>query len=411
MKKIISCLLVVMILCSFVLMLFACDADELKHLTYIDENGNEVNINIKKTSDVDEVSKSMLALGEKEINRSNLTSLLFTLACDVSVDGTQDNQPFSYSVNGSSEFGISVKDHVEMDTFMKFLEDVDLYFKMDVSGQAPKNAMFEVEDEEGENDQGKVNYLIPKPCDAHLQLLYNNYVFYAKGTFSDMLTNKAKEYYTGVEKIKDNYGYLAIGTGISLLEKLINMDNATEIMKEVRSNDSYINTVIKILQIEEKLEKSDEDKNASIKAALYPQVKECVRAFNVQIIKTKGSKATLSFNITRTAIAYMATLIPQTAAYFEGFDGNCYFELTIDAKNMIDATLTFDISDMVSFLMYKLATDSNVQFTSVRATGSSTLSANVDIPRITNEEIASAKEIKLLEIMGLVAKAAQLIYS
>ena len=84
MKKIISCLLVVMILCSLVLMLFACDANELKKLTYIDENGNEITINIQKTSDVDEVSKSLLALGEKNVDRTNLNSLLFTFACDSS---------------------------------------------------------------------------------------------------------------------------------------------------------------------------------------------------------------------------------------------------------------------------------------------------------------------------------------
>ena len=387
-----------MILCSLVLMLFACDANELKKLTYIDENGNEITINIQKTSDVDEVSKSLLALGEKNVDRTNLNSLLFTFACDSSVEGIQDGQPFNYYLNGYSEFGISVSKNVEMDTFMKFLEDVDLYLKMDIDGNVPKNLLFEVEDEEGENDEGKVNFLISKPCNAHFTTFYNNYVFYAKGTFSDMLTQKAKKYYTGVEKIKDNYGYLAIGAGIALLEKLINMDNATAIMKEVRSSDSYINTVIKILQIEEKLEKSEEDNNKSIKAALYPQVKECVRAFNVQIIKTKGSKFTISFNINRTAIAYMGTLIPQTAAFFEKFDGNSYFELTMDAKNMIDATLTYDISDLVTFFATRNGTNDNVQFTSVRATGTSTLSSNVDIPRISNDEIANAKEIKLLEM-------------
>ena len=400
-----------MILCSLVLMLFACDSNELKKLTYIDENGNEITINIQKTSDVDEVSKSLLALGEKNVDRTNLNSLLFTFACDSSVEGIQDGQPFNYYLNGYSEFGISVSKNVEMDTFMKFLEDVDLYLKMDIDGNVPKNLLFEVEDEEGENDEGKVNFLISKPCNAHFTTFYNDYVFYAKGTFSDMLTQKAKKYYTGVEKIKDNYGYLAIGAGIALLEKLINMDNATAIMKEVRSSDSYINTVIKILQIEEKLEKSEEDNNKSIKAALYPQVKECVRAFNVQIIKTKGSKFTISFNINRTAIAYMGTLIPQTAAFFEKFDGNSYFELTMDAKNMIDATLTYDISDLVTFFATRNGTNDNVQFTSVRATGTSTLSSNVDIPRISNDEIANAKEIKLLEMSGLITKAAQIIYS
>ena len=50
MKKILSCLLIVVLLVSLVVSLIACDADELKNLSYVDENGNVVTVKkIKKT--------------------------------------------------------------------------------------------------------------------------------------------------------------------------------------------------------------------------------------------------------------------------------------------------------------------------------------------------------------------------
>ena len=47
MKKILSCLLIVALLCSISVMLFACTNGELKKLTYTDENGQEQTITIK----------------------------------------------------------------------------------------------------------------------------------------------------------------------------------------------------------------------------------------------------------------------------------------------------------------------------------------------------------------------------
>ena len=403
MKKTISGLLVVILLCSLVVTLFACDADELKRLSYIDQYGNEVRINIEKTSDVDQVSSSILALGEKPIDRSNLTSLLFTLTGDAGMTGTQHDIPFEFSLSGTSEFGINLEREASTTTFMQFLKDLDLYYYTNVTGTVPKNLLFPIEDEEGENDNGKINFLNLKECNFTSTMFFNNFVFYAKANLSDMLSGKVKEYYSGINKIKDNYGYLAFGTFTQILEGLIDMDKGTEILKEVRSSDSYINTSIKILQIEEKLEKVEGDEaNASIKARLYPQVKECVKAFNVQIINTKGSKFTLSFHLTKAGVEYLATLIPKTASYLEGYDGDTYFELTMDAKNMIDAELHYDITDVLTFLSKKLDTDNTVIIKSAYASGVATLSSNVNIPKIANEDIANAKEINMLELLGLI---------
>ncbi len=407
MKKTISCLLVVFLLCSLVVALFACDADELKKLTYIDENGNEVRINIEKTSNVDEVSQSLLALGEKPIDRSKLTSLLFTLTGSAGMSGTQDDIPFEFGLSGTSEFGINLGQDPKTTTFLDFLEAMDLYYLTDVKGTIPKNFLFKV-DEEG--DDGKVDFLDQRECNISANFFFNKFVFYAKASMSDMLTKYAKKYYYGIEKIKDNYGYIAFGTFTSMIEGFINMDNATEILKVVRSSDSYINTSIKILQIEDKLEKVEGDEsNASIKARLYPQVKECVKAFNVQIIKTKGSKFTISFHLTKAAVEYMATLIPLTASYLEGYDGDSYFELTMDAKNMIDAELVYDITDVLTFLAGKLETDSSVKINTAYANGVATVTADKKIPKMANDDIPNAKEINVIDLLGLIPPVYKLI--
>ena len=411
MKRLISCLLVIIMLCSLTITLVSCDSDELKKLSYIDENGNESTITIKKTSDVDTVTASLVALSDKTVDRTNLSSLLNSILANIVVAGTKDGEPFTYSLNGSFDLGISLDFDVDTSTFTNFLNSFDVYANVHLNGTLPKNLLFNVEDAEGENDNGEVNYLIPVDCSFDSTMFLNHGVFYAKANASDTMTNKMKNYYTNIDKISENYGCLALGEIKELLDYLIKMNNVDEILAQVRSNSSYLETVLRILEIEEmddKPEDADETDIHKIKAFYYNKIKEFVTAFHVQIVKTKGSVVTIAFNFTQDAIAYLSKINPTVGEYFEGYEGNSSFEIIIDAANMIDATLSFDATDILSYICNKHTEGESITITSVSATGCSSLVSNVKIPQITQEEVDNCILIKPLEVMGLAFKVMQI---
>jgi len=139
MKKILACLLVVVLLCSLSIMLFSCDSDELKKLEYTNENGEVVKTNVKKTDDPEKVTAAVCALANKQIDTTSLYSLLVSASVNASLAGTQKDKAWDANLGASATVGVALPEYYEGMKVAEFANGLKLYADISAQGKLPKN--------------------------------------------------------------------------------------------------------------------------------------------------------------------------------------------------------------------------------------------------------------------------------
>ena len=410
MKKLLASLLVVVMVLSLVFVFVGCDSDALKKLTYTDANGNEQSINIKKTSDADQVTASIMALANKEVDTTSLSNLLVSLTASGSVSGTQNDIAFTDNVSANITLGAAFPADVTDKKLSELLAGSQLYANASVSGKLPKNLFADEEDKVLTfNDTMDIN--------ESATLYVDQGVIYAKGQLSETTKTALADYSSLIEKIDGKYGKYDASAMLSMIDLAVGGNDASKqyvatgasVLRD--SKNSYVKVVTKIADLLDKDDDDDDSETTAEETAepefefTYANVKTIVQALNIKITKTKGSKVTFTADINKDSIKALNAAFGDAEDpdenIDEDYDGSVHLELVLDAKTMLDCTLTATANKIAEYIADEddfpgiTFTDSSVSLTLSISTAA--------IPTISQADADSATEIGLADITSLMS--------
>lgn len=398
MKKFLSIFLVVILLLSLSVSLFACDADEIKNLTYQNAAGETVKVSVKKTDDPEKVSQAILALASKEEDVAALEQLMATFSASVAVAGTANETPFDYSAEGTIKLGVAVpKDkNQKVD---KFLKASKAYVYVNATGKIPDGIMAYMDDEDAKIDFSKTMNINEKG-----EIFFDENNLYTKLTLSEDTTAAAANLISNIADVNGKVGKIELATMIDTAMKLPKVSAELEKINlgEIFSkNNSWRKGVENGI---EAADKDDDDDEEPAQYTVDQNVQNIVKAFHIKITKTKGSKVTFTAEFNNDTLTQLKAFYGDDAVEdFEAFEGSVYATLEIDAKTMLDMTLTLTVSDFVKQAFNEMAIEGN-NITKTTATFTIALSTKEAIPTLTAAEKEGAVAINADFIGNLVQK-------
>ena len=417
MKKFLASLLVVVLLVSLVASLVACSSKDLRGLTYIDENGQEQTINIKKTSNVDEVSASVLALASKQINASALNSLLVSLSASGSVQGTQNEKAFNLNGNISATVGLAIPDTLTGLKMSEILAGSKAYIGAEAKGTVPKSLGLMLDDE----DTTFIDLTDTIELNESLGLYLDNSVLYAKAQFTEGAAAALPDFAAIIDNLNGKTQKANLGLFLGLIDNYVKPDDIAEVAKELDSEaTSYKSIIEKIVNgIDEDEDDDDDDEATTDEAAAaeepafvldYATVKKIVSALNIQITETNKSVVTFSATINKDSIAALNEAfddndVEEVKKEDIEFDGTITLDFSIDAATItLTATDVFDIDEDPTAANPKYGT---VAISASQVSVNLTISTTGEVPTLPDEEKASAGTLDLMglitAIMGIVS--------
>ena len=402
MKKILACLLVVVLLCSLSIMLFSCDADELKKLEYVDENGNIAKTSVKKTDDPDKVTAAVCALANKQIDTRSLYSLLVSASVNGSLSGTQNDKAWDANLGASATVGIALPEYYEGMKVAEFANGLKLYADISAQGKLPKN-IGALNDDDDETPYPDLTDTVD--LNESLKLYLDTSKIYTKAAISEGAIAAMPDFESLIAMVNNKTGKIDLSTYMSMIIGLIGVkeDAIPTIYSSIQdANNSYL----KVINSYNSKETDTEDPS-SVEANIefdYANVKKFVEAFNIKITKTKGSVATFSATINAESMKKLNAAFPpkegEDPEFDEDFKGTIDVVLSIDAKTMLDVSLTVTASGFGEML-------ANAEEGVVVNTSSATINATIStqgIPTISDEEKEAAQAINAMDFLSELMK-------
>ena len=394
MKKLLSILLIVVLLVSLTISLIACDSDELKGLTYKDENGNEVTVKkIKKTDDPETVAADIMALASKEENVAALTQLLITLDVNGSIAGTQGETAFDNNVNANVQLGIACPADKNQ-ALSEFLEASDLYLKLNVSGKLPKTIPLD------DDLLEKIDFTQTANYNEKIEAFVDDYEIYTKLALSDEAV-ASFEGLLDVSSINNKVGKVSgIPGGTAMIKNLIatKLDSKVDLGKAFADYNSWLKGGKAIAEAAEDDDEGEGEATEADPTAQYTEFQNLVnivKIFHIQITKTKGSVVTFEAAFNADSVAQIKALYGDKAAEeFSEFNGNVTATLELDAKTMVDFTLTLNCGD----LLKEVFQDEVAEGTTISSTTASitiSVSSQTTVPTLTAEEKEGATALDI----------------
>ena len=411
MKKFLSCLLIVVLLVSLVVSLIACDSDELKGLTYVDENGNVVTVKkIKKTDDAEQVAAAVMALAAKEETVSAVSQLLISLDANVAYAGTQNETAFENNLSASAKVGISgpaSKDYA----LSEYLKASKAYASIALSG---KMADVNISQIIGDESLKYEDFTATKEYSESAEIFVDSLNVYTKTNLSAALVEDVADLGIDLTEANGKVGVMYLSTALSTALPLI--DSKVDLAKIFSENNSWEKTAKSIIKLTE--DDDDEDEESTEATTEEPKYSDwenlvtVVRALHITITKTKGSVVTFNatFNADSLRILkekYDADATEEENAEFEEFlakfTGSISASLELDAKTMLDFTLSISAGDYL-----KANLDNKVEegltFTSATFNATISVSTQTAIPTLSQEEKDGATAIDVSSLIKTLTK-------
>ena len=413
MKKILASLIVTILLVSLLLTLVSCDAKEIKKLSYVDENGDVQTVSIKATEDENEVAAAMAGLACKTFDRTQLTSLLASMNCEIGYTGTNAGTPFDYNLNCGITVGASVPRNLKEEKVSELLSNLTAYLGLTASGTMPMDFITMVFHQE--YDENKVvDTSKPMVLNDAASIAYDKGVIYAKLGLTDdvaaLLTEQINDFFQDftidgeelatdeeeedessldLTKYNNKVAKLNLTKFLPAINLAINKDLRITIFKvfnEIFNKQSSYKDLIETLiaEFDDAAEQTAEPQSTVPEKSYFTYIKEIVHAFNIKITNTKGSKVTFTLDFTKDTLKYVEYLLNETYDACGAYDGHSTIEVTLDAKTNLDMSISADLSDLYS-CMGKVAgkdlTVSNYKF-KVNAN----ISTNEAIPTLSESD-------------------------
>jgi len=400
-KKIISILLVVVLLVALSVTFIACDSDELKKLTYTDENGVEQTINIKKTADADTVTAALVALAEKDIDKSDLAFAGLFLNVNGAISGMQDDAEFAYDVNAGLSLEVGIGAYEE--TLESLVNAIGLYANINIGGNLPIEAMMvdTEEDPTAVRDFTKISKL-----DENFSIYLDESTIYTKGTLSEDTLAVTEDIFD-LSSFSGKTTMIPLAPIIKVISSFLSNDKLSSVfatVKDIKGTSSIYDIVANAFAAKDNDDEAttQEEKDQAAAAAykeLYAFVKTMVTALNIEITKTKGSTVTFSMKIDKNSLEFL-NLDEELA----GFDGSCDINVTIDAKTMLDISISANISDIAAYAIKCAGTDISINSSNLTITA--VLKTTGSVTKLSQEDKDAAEQVELpiMSLLSLIMK-------
>lgn len=389
MKKILSVLLIVVLLCSISVMLFACTDKELQKLTYTDENGEEQTITIKKTADSEKVTAAVMALGAKEVDTTAYDNILLTAGAQGACTGTQKGAAFNLEFNGNVSVGAALPDTLEEYKLSTIVGASKLYVGGEFTARLPK--------EVGEDE-------VPNFCDVDeynekAKLYVDESKLYTKLELSETALKAIPAmitYIINIPEMNNKTAVVDLTSILGMVDLILPAKKVAPIYKSIiNTKASYLKTIEKITAKEQK--EGEEPVDNSIK---FNDVKKIVEACNIQITKTKGSVVTFSAKVNKESINALIRAFDDPEDVEEDiadndFDGEINVEVSIDAKTMLDISVSATISNAFSGLFKDIPESEDVSVSRQELTINASISTKDAVPTLSQEEKDAAEVFPL----------------
>ncbi len=389
MKKILSVLLIVVLLCSISVMLFACTDKELQKLTYTDENGEEQTITIKKTADSEKVTAAVMALGAKEVDTTTYDNIVLTAGAQGVCNGTQKGAAFNLEFNGNVSVGAALPDTLEEYTLSKIVGASKLYVGGEFTAKLPKKV--------GEDE-------VPNFCDVDeynekAKLYVDESKLYTKLELSDTAIKAIPEMVTYIINIPDMNNKTAavdLTSILGMVDLMLPAKDVAPVYKSiVNTKASYLKAIEKITAKEPK--EGEEPVDNSIK---FNDVKKIVEACNIQITKTKGSVVTFSAKLNKESINTLIRAFDDPEDVEKDiakndFEGEVSLTVSIDAKTMLDISVSATISNAFNGLFKDIPATEEINLTRQELTINASISTKDAVPTLSQEEKDAAVVVPL----------------
>ncbi len=390
MKKILSVLLIVALLCSISVMLFACTSGELKKLTYTDENGQEQSITIKKTADSDKVTASILALAGKEVDTTAYNNLVATATTSGVCTGSQKGAAFNLTFDANAKIGLAFPTEEPADYKLStILGASKVYAGIEFTGRLPKD----VEDDEVPNFCDVVEY------NENAKLYLDESKLYTQLNLSDNMIAKIPAlltYFIDIQGMNKKTAFIDVSGIFAALDLMVPEKDIAAYYKAAKG------TKASYAKIVEKAAAQDAKEGETVEPVIsYANVKKIVEACGIKITKTKGSKVTFAATVNKEAITNIIRTFAKNEAEAEkaiadvDFEGKIDIEVEIDAKTMLDIKVTVTSSDIFNGSFADIPASEDVQISRQEFSASVAISTTEACPTISAEDKAAAQEFQL----------------
>ena len=380
MKKILSVLLIVVLLCSISVMLFACTDKELQKLTYTDENGEEQTITIKKTADSEKVTAAVMALGAKEVDTTTYDNIVLTAGAQGACTGTQKGAAFNLEFNGNVTVGAALPDTLETYALSNIIAASKLYVGGEFTARLPKKV--------GEDE-------VPNFCDVDeynekAKLYLDESKLYTKLELSDTAIAAIPQMvsmFIDISAMNNKTAVVDLASVLTIADMALPAKEVAPVYKSiVNTKASYIKAIEKITAKEPK--EGEEPVDNSIK---FNDVKKIVEACNIQITKTKGSVVTFSAKVNKESINALIRAFDDPEDVEEDiadndFDGEINVEVSIDAKTMLDISVSATISNAFNGLFKDIPESEEVSVSRQELTINASISTKDAVQTLSQEE-------------------------
>ncbi len=413
MKKILASLIVTILLVSLLLTLVSCDSKEIKKLSYVDENGEVQTVSIKATEDETEVAAAIAGLSCKSIDRSQLNSLLAAVSGTIGYKGTNAGTPFDYNLNLGVTLGATVPRNLKEEKVSELLSNLSAYLNITANGTMPTDFIKRVFHQDYTNTD-PVDTTKPLVLNDEASIAYDKGVIYAKLGLTDDVATLLTEQINGffkdctidgselaageededdatldLTKYNNKVAKLNLSKFLPAINLAINKDLRTTIFKvfnEIFNKDSSYKALVETLieQFEDAESKTADPQEQVQDKTYFTYVKEIVHAFNIKIIKTKGSKVTFTMDVTGDSIKYIEYLLEETYDACAGYNGHSHVEITIDAKTLLDMSVSADLSELYAY--FGKVSGQDLDITDYKFIINANISTNSGIPSLADSD-------------------------
>ena len=415
MKKILSCLLIVVLLVSLVVSLIACDADELKNLSYVDENGNVVTVKkIKKTDDAEEVATAVMALAAKEENVAAVSQLLVALDANIAYSGVQGETAFENNLSASAKVGINGPESKDM-SLSTYLSNTKAYVSVSLAGKLSDD--LSISQMLGDSSIKHEDFTDVKEHNESAEIFVDGLDVYTRTNLSENFLEMISELGIDLTSVNGKLGVMKLSTMLSTALPLF--DSKVDLAKICSENNSWNKAAESIIKLA-KDEDEDDQETTETPTTEEPTYSDwenlvtVVRALHITITKTKGSKVTFSAVFNADSLRILKEKYDTEESDEEDikefeemcaiFESGISATLELDAKTMMDFTLSFSAGDVLKANLSNKAPE-GLTFTSASATASISVSTQTAIPTLSQEEKDGAT---VIDISALVKKLTKL---
>ena len=402
MKRFVLIAIGVVLLVALLGCLAACDLGggsqkKATVLTYVNKDGQTVNVNVQQTDSPQEVTDVLVALANQEAEDTAVRTLMATVRASLAATATANATAYHMDVDATLDAGVNVPTITADTTLTGLLNEAAPYLALSIKGNLPID-----EDAEGNPDFASIIAL-----DESAKVYYADSTVYGYLTLSNNLQAKLAE--DGVEGLDvdiadylDQYIKLDVSPLLGFVDYFLDFGEIVRSLPDL-SGESSLDIAANLLgnEVDLSVETSDEQ--------LRVALEKLVNKVSLCITRTDKNEITFRATITRE---FAMEVLDQFGAGFgeelsmldiEGaksvladYNGTSYVAATFDAATMRFVGLDIDAKAIANcVLAAEVAKGSMASVTSLvldNATLHIDLAYNAAIPTISEQDAASAKE-------------------